>query len=513
MTAATPGANPAFQSGDGFNLGAEILRRTAEIHELYRADSIPWVIGYSGGKDSTAILQLIWWALRKLPPEERTKTVYVITTDTLVESPVVSSWVERSLTQMKAKAREQGLPIEPHLLRPEVKDTFWVNLIGKGYPAPRHKFRWCTERLKIKPSNRFIRQVVRSSGEAILVLGSRKSESAKRARALSKHGKKAVRDRLSPNSKLPNSLIYTPIEDWTNDDVWLYLMQVPNAWGHSNRDLLTMYRGASADNECPLVVDTSTPSCGQSRFGCWVCTMVDKDKSMEAMIQNDDEKEWMEPLLRIRNFLDVHEDKHRRDFRRLHGRVQLFQGKEGEVRPIYGPYTKEFRERILKMVLETQRDVREEAPAGMEDIELIRLEELREIRRIWLEEKHEFDDALPRIYREVTGKDFDAGAVDHGGLGPDEYEVLEEVCADNPLVFELAAHLLHTEQQYRTMARRVGLFKDLEATLSKRGFESEEEAVQEAHLRKQIRDALNEGTIDQQLDLMRSLGHGDEVSP
>ena len=192
--------------------------------------------------------------------------------------------------------RSESLPFVAHRLTPEVEDTFWVNLIGKGYPAPRHKFRWCTERLKIKPSNRFIRNVVRRNGEAILVLGTRKAESAKRASTMKKLEEQRVRDRLSPNANLPGCLVLSPIEDWSNDDVWLFLMQVDNPWGYRNKDLLTMYQGASEDGECPLVVDTSTPSCGDSRFGCWVCTLVDKDRSMTAMIQNDEEKEWMLPL-------------------------------------------------------------------------------------------------------------------------------------------------------------------------------------------------------------------------
>ena len=162
----------------------------------------------------------------------------------------------------------------------ESQGTFWVNLLGKGYPAPTQSFRWCTERLKIKPSNAFIRRVVRRHGEAILVLGIRKAESAARAKVMEKHEGKRIRDRLSPNASLPNSLIYSPVEDWSNDDVWLFLMQKANPWGYENQDLLTMYQGASADGECPLVVDTSTPSCGDSRFGCWTCTLVEKDKSM-----------------------------------------------------------------------------------------------------------------------------------------------------------------------------------------------------------------------------------------
>lgn len=140
---------------------------TKEIQDLYCLDAVPWCLGYSGGKDSTATLQLVWNAIAQLPLEKRTKTIHVITTDTLVENPYVSHWVRKSLEQIKIAAEEQQMPMEPHLLQPEWKETFWVGLIGKGYPAPRRKFRWCTERLKISPSNRFIRDVIRSFGKLL----------------------------------------------------------------------------------------------------------------------------------------------------------------------------------------------------------------------------------------------------------------------------------------------------------------------------------------------------------
>lgn len=173
-----------------------------EVRELYLADDVPWILGYSGGKDSTATLQLVWTAINGLPTEQRKKVVHVISTDTLVENPVVAAWVTNSLLVMKAAAGEQKLPIRTHRLTPEVANTFWVNLIGRGYPAPRHKFRWCTERLKIRPSNTFINGIVKSSGEAILVLGTRKAESTRRAANMKKHEKGRVRERLSPNSSL-----------------------------------------------------------------------------------------------------------------------------------------------------------------------------------------------------------------------------------------------------------------------------------------------------------------------
>ncbi|GAA2782157.1 hypothetical protein GCM10020219_062080 [Nonomuraea dietziae] len=179
-------------------LAATITELTEEIRELYQADEVPWVVGYSGGKDSTAILQLVWFALEGLPEDKRTKPVHVISTDTLVENPIVASWVTQSLEAMRKAAEAKGLPITPHRLTPATKDSFWVGLIGKGYPAPRPKFRWCTERLKIRPSNSFIRNVVREHGETILVLGIRKAESQVRAKVMAKHEKRRVRDRLSP---------------------------------------------------------------------------------------------------------------------------------------------------------------------------------------------------------------------------------------------------------------------------------------------------------------------------
>ncbi len=67
---------------------------------------------------------------------------------------------------MKAAAQKRQMPIEPHLRKPEVNQTYWVGLLDKGYPAPRSKFRWCTPRLKMDPSNRFIRNVIRTSGRS-----------------------------------------------------------------------------------------------------------------------------------------------------------------------------------------------------------------------------------------------------------------------------------------------------------------------------------------------------------
>ncbi len=454
---------------DGAGYPAVIAELADQVRRLYLADDVPWVVGYSGGKDSTAVLQLIWLALAALPASRRGKPVHVISTDTLVENPVVAAWVTHSLDVMAAAAQAQAMPVQPHRLTPAVADSFWVNLIGRGYAAPRPKFRWCTERLKIRPSNRFIREVVAAHGEAILILGTRKAESAARRRRMTALEAQRPRDLLSPNTALPNCLVYSPVEDWSNDDVWLFLMQSPNPWGYSNKDLLGMYQGASPDGECPLVVDASTPSCGDSRFGCWVCTMVSKDKSMSAMIANDEEKEWMLPLLRLRDELDVDDDRHLRDFRRMNGAVQLFHG-----RPIHGPYTQQARERWLRMLLEAQTWIRANGPVHVRSLELVTLAELEEIRRIWVIDKHEFEDRLPAIYAEAAGGPYPGGCLDeHLPLGAEIVEVLAEITGEDRIHFETVRALLDIEQRRHTQARRSGLFGELEAAL-RRGFYADE---------------------------------------
>ena len=448
------------------------------IKKLYQEDDIPWVVGYSGGKDSTATLQLVWLALSELPPEVRKrKTVHVICTDTLVESPVVAKWVEISLGRMKNRAKDNDMPIVPHRLIPDYNDTFWVNLLGRGYPYPHTNFRWCTDRLKIRPANTFVQNIVSSYGEVILLLGTRKAESANRARTMQHYENLRVRNYLSPNESMQNELIFSPIENWTDDDVWLFLMQYKNPWGHSNKDLLTMYRGATEDGECPLVINSDTPSCGKSRFGCWVCTMVEQDKSMAAMIINDSEKEWMTPLLQFRNEIgDAEADRSRRDFRRMTGNAHVFKG-----RLVHGPYIKSVREAWLKKLLMIQTEINQNGPEEFRNLELITIEELNKIRQIWLDEKHEFDDSLPSIYEEVTGRDFPASRAHiETSFGKAEWQILSDVChalyPDEKLLFEMTARIIDIERKSSDLKLRRGVLGDIEAQIKRGFFRDEEDA-------------------------------------
>jgi DNA sulfur modification protein DndC len=449
-----------------------------EIQGLFQEDPHPWVIGYSGGKDSTAVLQLIWLALEKLSPEVRnSKKVHVISTDTLVENPAVSVWVGNSLKLINDNAKEKKMPFEAHLLHPDKKDSFWVNLIGRGYPRPWAKFRWCTERLKIDPSNKFISEIANQYGETILAIGTRKHESQRRKANMERHEKHRLRDRLSPNKHVDNCLIYTPLEDWTDDDVWAFLSDKGNPWGLSNSELVELYKDATEDRECPMIVELKeeTPSCGKSRFGCWTCTLVTRDSSLENMVANAPDKAWLQPLLDYRKHLTVKDDKKMRDFRRMKGTIEFYKG-----HPIHGPYLQSQREIFLRELLITQRKLQNNAPLGIGKIELISDDELREIRRIWLVEKHEIEDRLPKIYEEVTNKPFPEQGLQHYHcFGESELELLKEVCgSDDRLGYEMIRELLDIEWDYQTKLRRAGLHEKMEYSIRRSFYKNKEEAIE-----------------------------------
>lgn len=240
---------------------------------------------------------------------------------------------------------------------------------------------------------------------------------------------------------------------------------------------------------------------------------------MEAMIQNDEEKEWMQPLLDLRNELDIENDLDRRDFRRRQGHVQLYErvvpgANTTEVVNIPGPYTKQWREEWLRRVLQAQAEVRRNAPEAMKNIELIALEELSEIRRIWLEEFHEFDDALPRIYEAITNTPFHDPRPNAGNalLGEDEWSILEEIC-DDSMQFELIARLLDTERQYQTMSRRKGVIEALEKPFETSS-RPKDAAMNYARNRRLVQQAATSGEVETMKQLLSLEPHeADQPKP
>lgn len=436
----------------------EILKQ--EVREIYLSDQRPWVIGYSGGKDSTATLQLIWLALAEMAPKERTKQIYVISSDTLVETPVITNYIDRSLKKIGEEAERLGLPISTHKVTPTTKNSFWVNLIGRGYPAPSRRFRWCTERLKIEPANDFIKSRVAEFGEVVMVLGVRSQESATRAQVMSLH--KIKGSKLSRHSSLLNAFVYAPIKDFSTDNVWDFLLQVECPWGNDNRDLVAMYRNAQA-GECPLVVDKTTPSCGNSRFGCWVCTVVERDRAMEAMIESGED--WLEPLLDFRDMLAETQDPARkrefRDFRRKNGSVSFI----GETdRPMPGPYMLAFCKTLLRRLLEVQVRIQKEAPFGEAPL-LILDSELHEIRRLWRSERGDWEDSVPAIVRDVLGRDIDWVIEDAAAFTTEDGALLDEVCKAHHVPTDLVVKLVDIERAAHGLKRRHAVHTRIEDAL------------------------------------------------
>jgi len=429
-----------------------------EVQDQYRSDTRPWVIGYSGGKDSTATLQLIWYALAELPESERQKPVYVISSDTFVETPVIVDHIDTNLAQVNTASKEQRMPFRAVKVVPELNDTFWVNLLGRGYPAPSTRFRWCTDRMKIRPANKFILDRVAEFGEVIMVLGARRGESDTRDQVLKNHQIKG--SRLRRHRSLTGAFVYAPIEDFSTDDVWTYLLQLKSPWGANNRTLVGMYRNAQS-GECPLVVDTTTPSCGNSRFGCWVCTVVQADHSMESMIENGEE--WMQPLLEFRNELASHHDPERkqkiRQYKRRNGRITT----KDDGSRIPGPYLLDVRRELLKRLLLVQISIRRDGPDP--NFSLISRDEILEIRRIWRTEEQDWADSVPRIFREVTGEELESVPDDITTFTAQDQQLLFEISRKHDVPGQLVAKLLDIERELHGMSRRAGIYGKIESVL------------------------------------------------
>lgn len=423
-----------------------------QIQSVYRGDQRPWVIGFSGGKDSTALLQHVFYALMELPVKERIKPVHIVSNDTLVEIPQVSVMVREALEKIENAARRHGLPFTVAQTTPELDDSFFVNLIGRGYPSPNSRFRWCTERMKIDPTSRYIERVVSESGEVIILLGARKTESTTRAQVMNNHAIEGSIFRR--HSTLPRCYVYTPIEELTTDEVWEYLIEVPSPWGGDNHTLLQLYKTANG-GECPLVIDTSTPSCGNSRFGCWVCTVVEHDKSMQGFI--DSGKKQFEPLLNFRGFLK--EARSKRELReRVRKNGQLF-NQDGE--EVWGPFTLEARKEILKRLLETEKQV---------GFQLISIDELLLIQRLWKQGGRSItgptadtDFSVAKIMREIRGVPAMSGYHDLLEEGVDP--LLDDICKKFELRPELIERLKAEEEGVAHLQRRDSIFHKIDEIL------------------------------------------------
>jgi len=427
-----------------------------EIIEQYLEEDFnrPWIVAYSGGKDSSLLLQLVWEALLELKNKQPEgsmsflRKVYVVCNNTLVENPSILKYVSTQLRLIQKSAAQQGLPFFIKHTTPRLEDTFWTNLIGKGYPAPNSKFRWCTERLKIRPTSNYILDTISEYGEAIILIGTRSSESATRAASIKKHEIKGSRLREHP---LANAWAFAPIKDLTTDEVWTYLQQVKSPWGGNNKELISIYRQATNGDDCPLVLDIKTPSCGKSRFGCWTCTVVKRDKSMEAQIDNGEE--WLIPLMQLRDFMykTINRDGENYDPNKWRMPIRR-NGAEG-----IGPYWPKVRAHILRELLKAQKIIADYEP----NFQLISNQELVAIQVLWHRD-FIYDQSVPDIYKEVYGDELDLPKNNESIRI--EKELLKETC-ESEEDFELINNLLKAQRNKILLVKKQGLQNDIEELL------------------------------------------------
>ena len=411
----------------------------------------PWIIGFSGGKDSTALLTLVWLALQRLKDKNipLKRNVYVVCNDTMVENPVIEEYVTKVLDMIARAAKDQSLPVSVATTTPELEDSFWCCVNGKGYPVPNNSFRFCTEKMKIKPTLKFITDQVTADGEAIVLVGTRLSESQQRERSIKRHEIKG--HRLSKHPLNPNTYTYAPIKELMLEEVWGIINSIPSPWGFDNQILFKIYADASADDyECPTVVtDDSHRSCGQSRFGCWICTVVKEDKSMSSLIKSG--VKWMKPLLDFRDRLV--ENRNVSELRcptRRNGQRAV-----DDTGHNLGNYTMEYRIQLLQELLTVQKSTQ----SYRSSIDLITNQELIAIQVLWYRDGN-FTITVNDIYNKVYGYN-----IPNTNIGLQERILLEKACTENPKHYQLIQELLALQKNKVLLMRKYGLQTDLESRL------------------------------------------------
>ncbi len=305
-----------------------------------------------------------------------------------------------------------------------------------------------------------------------MVLGVRKAESTTRMQLMNAY--QVNGHILRRHKSLSGAYIYAPVSDFSTEDIWGFLLDNKSPWGGNNEALYKLYRNANA-GECPLVFDDSTPTCGSSRFGCWVCTVANRDTSMESLVSSGEE--WMKPLLEIRNYLSdtgIPENKLKyRDTRGRDGRVIIKSDGQFAARTFKFDVSRN----ILTQLLNAEKTIR----LNLHDptIELISRDELLEIRRIWISERQDWEDSLPMIFSEVYGESLQLRKEDDIEFNKENKITLKRICVENEMSFLLIAKLLEVEKQNSKMNQRANARKEILRIL---GFEwREEDKILEDH--------------------------------
>ena len=401
-----------------------------EMALVYRHDKRPWLIGYSGGKDSTLLCCLVMEMLQRLTPYQRHKTVYIVSSDTMVENPIVKNYMHRMSAMINATGKE--LKVKADIIYPEVADTFWSRVIGLGYPTPEAPgFRWCTERLKIHPMNKYTLDTIKTNGQVVLLLGVRKAESTYRANNI--RSREIEGKILVPHTDIEGAHVYNPLTEIPNELVWKFLLKDNSRtpWGSDNKYLFSLYQGENLGEEQSVIGEIDKdkiPVTGHSRFGCWICTMVKEDKSLKAFI--DRGETWLEPLRDFRNWLlELRSTPSARENKRRNG--QMYKKADGEYG--LGPFTMESRVEILRRLLQLEVTY---------NFDLISLEELKFIDKTWDDEGDLSRRTLVDLYYEIKGKHLPWGDYKVPVFSEEVIDEIKKQCQENNVEFELISKLI-----------------------------------------------------------------------
>lgn len=434
----------------------EYIAIKKEMELVYLHDQRPWMIGYSGGKDSTLLCQLVFEMLESLPEENRWKPVYIVTSDTMVENPIVKTYMHKMSKAINEASTAKNLNVQAHIIYPEIRQTFWSLMIGLGYPTPEPPgFRWCTERLKINPSNAFTYDTIKKDGEIVILLGVRKAESAARSRSIS--SREIEGKLLTPHPQIAKAYVYSPLSEVRNENVWEYLLRGDgkSAWNTDNHYLYNLYQGENLSEEDSVVGQVNKDNMkvtGNSRFGCWICTMVKEDKSLKNFIDHGASE--LIPLRDFRNWLvELRATPEARDYRRRNGSVYLTSsGEYGR-----GPFTMETRKEILKRLLQL------EVKTGFE---LITLEELKMIDKLWEDEGDLSRRSLVEIYAEVKGQKLPWDNYRKAKYDEETIDLLHSLCAKYEVPFDLVSKLMISVDNSKFYTRSAVTAKNVERILN-----------------------------------------------
>lgn len=169
----------------------DYIRKTVEGYGI-----MDMFVSFSGGKDSTVTADIVTRALS-------TPQIMHIFGDTTLEFPFTYTYVERF---------KKAHPKTPVLSARNKEKDFeeLCKLVG----PPSRVMRWCCTIFKTGTIQKKIKSLYRDKSKILTFYGIRRSESLNRSKY----------DRESDSPKITKQRIVSPIIDWMDFDVWLYLL-------------------------------------------------------------------------------------------------------------------------------------------------------------------------------------------------------------------------------------------------------------------------------------------------